>query len=65
MAPIVDELRALYSVYPAWLVTTCLVIVGLGLGFALFKLIRFGLAVIVALLLLGIVGFAGWMILAS
>ena len=65
MAPIVDEIQALYGVYPPWLITTCLVIVGLGLGFVLFKLIRFGLVVVVALLLLAIAGFAGWMILAS
>lgn len=69
MAQIVDEIvnsiSGLYADYPGWLVTVCLVIVGLGVGFALWKLIRFGFVVFVTLLLLAIVGFAGWVILGT
>ena len=65
MAPIIDEIKGLYLLYPPWLVTTCLVIVGLGLGWILWKLVRFGLVIVVTLLLLAIVGFAGWMILGA
>ncbi|MDQ8203546.1 hypothetical protein [Pelagicoccus sp. SDUM812003] len=65
MAPIIDEIRGLYGLYPSWLVTTCLVIVGLGLAWLLWKLIRIGMVVIVTVLLLAIVGFAGWMILGA
>ncbi len=65
MQQIVDQIGGLYDVYPAWLVTTCLAIVGLGLGWGLWKLIRFGLVVMVTLLLLTIVVFVGWMILGG
>lgn len=65
MAQIIDELRGLYLVYPPWLVSACLAIVGLGAAWILWKLIRFGMVIVVALLLLLIVTFAGWMILSS
>lgn len=64
MAQIIDEFRDLYLVYPPWLVTACLVVVGLGVGWVLWKLIRFGMVVVVTALLLAIVAFAGWAILA-
>ena len=41
------------------------VYVGLGVLWALWKLVRLGMVVAVAVLLLGIVAFVGWTILAS
>lgn len=65
MAQIVDEIKELYLLYPSWLVTLCLIVVGFGVGFILWKLLRFSLVVIVAILILGIVAFAGYMFLSS
>ncbi|EDY84652.1 hypothetical protein VDG1235_4284 [Verrucomicrobiia bacterium DG1235] len=64
MAQLIDQIKGLYDIYPSWLVTACLVVVGLGLGWVAWKLIRFGMVVLVTVLLLAIVVFAGWMILA-
>ncbi|MBC2606445.1 hypothetical protein [Pelagicoccus albus] len=64
MAQLIDEIQALYEVYPKWLVTTCLVIVGLGLGWILWKVIRASMAILVTAALLAIVLFAGWIILS-
>ena len=57
MAQIIDE------IYPPWLVTACLSVVGLGLAWVLYKLIKVGMVVVVTALLLAIVAFVGWMIL--
>lgn len=65
MAQLIDEIRGLYGTYPSWLVTGCLVVVGLGLGWLIWKLVRFGMAVFVTLALVAIVAFAGWMILTQ
>lgn len=65
MAQIVEEVQGLYAIYPAWLVSACLAIVGLGLAYLLYRLLRVGMVVVVTVLLAAIVGFAGWMILAS
>lgn len=64
MQQLIDEFKGLYDMYPSWLVTACLVVVGLGLGWVVWKLIRFGMVVLVTVLLLALVVFAGWMILA-
>lgn len=64
MAQLLDEIQGLYDLYPSWLVTACLVVVGLGLGWVVWKLFRFGMALLVTTALLAIVLFAGWMILA-
>ncbi len=63
MAQIIDEIRELYEIYPPWLVTACLSIVGLGLAWVLYKLVKVGMVVVVTALLLAIVAFVGWMIL--
>lgn len=65
MAQLVEEIKGLYELYPSWLVSACLGIVGLGVLWALWKLVRLGMVVAVAVLLLGIVAFVGWTILAS
>ena len=65
MAQLIDEIKGLYDVYPSWLVTACLVVVGLGLGWVVWKLVRIGMVVLVTVALLAIVVFAGWMILAQ
>lgn len=64
MVQLLEEIRGLYGVYPPWLVTVCLLVVGLGLGWVAWKLIRVGVVVLVTVILLAIVVFAGWMILA-
>ena len=64
MAQLLDEIEGLYGIYPSWLVTACLVVVGLGLGWLLWKLVRVGMVLLVTVALLAIVVFAGWMILA-
>lgn len=64
MAQILDEIQGLYGMYPSWLVTACLVVVGLGLVWVLWKLVRVGMVLLVTGALLAIVVFAGWMILA-
>ncbi len=63
MAQIIDEIKGLYEIYPPWLVTACLSVVGLGLAWVLYKLIKVGMVVVVTALLLAIVAFVGWMIL--
>ena len=65
MAQLIDELQGQFALYPRWLVVTCLAIVGLGVAWAVWKLLRFGMVLGVTALLLVIIGFAGWMILAS
>jgi len=64
MTSIVDEVMNLFELYPPWLVTTCLVIVGLGLAYALWKLIKISMVVLVTVMLIALVVFAGWMILS-
>lgn len=64
MAQIIDEIQELYGIYPSWLVTACLVVLGLGLLWVVWKLVRVGMAVLVTVSLVALVVFAGWMILA-
>ena len=65
MARILDEIQTLFELYPRWLVVICLAIVGIGVGWCVWKLVRVGMVLLVTALLLAIVGFAGWMILGS
>lgn len=64
MAPILDEIKGLYGVYPSWLASACLLVVGLSLGWGLWKIVRAGVALFMTAAFLAIVFFAGWMILA-
>lgn len=64
MAGIVDEVLNLFELYPPWLVGACLIIVTTGLVYALWKLVKIGMVVLVTALLIGLVVFAGWMILS-
>ena len=64
MANIVDEVLNLFELYPPWLVSTCLVIVAAGVIYALWKLIKIGMVVLVTAFLIGLVVFVGWMILS-
>ena len=64
MTSIVDEVLNLFELYPPWLVGACLVIVVAGVVYALWKLIKIGMVVLVTALLIGLVVFAGWMILS-
>jgi len=65
MTQIIDELRKLFEVYPPWLVGGCMAIVAIGLAYVLWKLIKVGMVVLVTALLIGLVVFAGWMILTA
>lgn len=65
MAQIIGEFQKLFELYPKWLVVACLAVVGLGVGWVIWKLLRFGMVLVVTALLIAIVGFAGWMILGS
>ena len=64
MGNIVDEVLNLFELYPSWLVSTCLIIVAAGVIYALWKLIKIGMVVLVTALLIGLVVFMGWMILS-
>ncbi len=65
MNEIVDEIKGLYEVYPPWLVTTCLAIVGAGLLYVLWRLLKFGMILVITLLLIALVGVAGWLVFAG
>jgi len=65
MAQLVDAIKALYGLYPPWLVTACLAVLGLALGWAAWKIVRFGMVVLLAGALFAIVAAVGWMIFVS
>ncbi len=65
MTEIVDEIKQLFELYPPWLVTTCLVIVGAGLIYLIWRLVKFGMILVITLLLIALVGAAGWFIFAG
>jgi len=64
MTQIVDEVMKLFELYPPWLVGACMVVVAIGLIYVVWKLIKIGMVVLVTALLIGLVVFAGWMILS-
>ncbi|MEM9158964.1 MAG: hypothetical protein AAGB46_07920 [Verrucomicrobiota bacterium] len=65
MTEIIDQVQGLFEHYPKWLVIACLAIVGVGVGYVLWRVVKFGMMLVVALLLVALVGFAGWVIFSS
>lgn len=65
MERLVDQVEALFATYPSWLVGLCMAIVGAGLLYVLWRVIKVSMIIVVTVLLLGIAGFAGWVIFAS
>ncbi len=57
---LVDEVRKLLEAYPPWLVITCLVIVSAGLLYVLWRIVKFGIVLVVTALLIALVAFAAW-----
>ena len=60
MAFAIEEIRKLFELYPPWLVTTCLAIVGAGLLYVVWRIVKFGIVLMVTALLIALVVFAGW-----
>ena len=46
MADFIDQIRGLFELYPKWLVVTCLAIVGVGVGYVLWRVVKFGLMLV-------------------
>ena len=57
---LVDEFRKLLEAYPPWLVITCLVIVSAGLLYVVWRIVKFGIVLLVTALLIALVAFAAW-----
>ena len=55
-----DEFRKLLEAYPPWLVITCLVIVSAGLLYVVWRIVKFGIVLVVPALLIALVAFAAW-----
>lgn len=60
MAELIDEVRELLELYPPWLVTACLVIVGAGVLYLVWRVVKFGIVLVVTALLIALVAFAAW-----
>lgn len=60
MTAAIDEIRQLFELYPSWLVTTCLVIVAAGILYVVWRIVKFGIVLMVTALLIALVVFAGW-----
>lgn len=65
MTQLIDEFQQLLETYPEWLVWTCLAVALVVFAWVLWRIIKFGMAIIVTVLLVGIVGFAAYVILTS
>ena len=57
---LVDEVRKLLEAYPPWLVVTCLVIVSAGVFYVLWRIVKFGIVLVVTALLIALLAFAAW-----
>ncbi len=60
MTELIDEVRELLELYPPWLVTTCLIVVGAGLLYIVWRIVKFGIVLVVTALLIALVAFAAW-----
>lgn len=65
MADPIDEIRTLLELYPSWLVLTCLAIVAVGVLYVVWRIVKFGIVLMVTALLIALVVFAGWTLFAS
>ena len=57
---LVDEVRKLLEAYPPRLVITCLVIVSAGVFYVLWRIVKFGIVLVVTALLIALLAFAAW-----
>ena len=57
---LVVEVRKLLEAYPPWLVITCLVIVSAGVLYVLWRIVKFGIVLVVTALLIALLAFAAW-----
>jgi len=65
MTDAIDEIRKLLELYPSWLVLTCLAIVAVGVLYVVWRIVKFGIVLMVTALLIALVVFAGWTLFAS
>lgn len=60
MTVVIDEIRKLFELYPSWLVLICLAIVSSGILYVVWRIVKFGIVLLVTALLIALVVFAGW-----
>ena len=60
MTDAIDEIRKLLELYPSWLVLTCLGIVASGILYVVWRIVKFGIVLMVTALLIALVVFVGW-----
>jgi len=65
MTDLIEEVRELLKLYPPWLVTTCLIVVGAGLLYVMWRIVKFGIVLVVTALLLALVAFAAWTLIIA
>ena len=65
MTELIDEVRELLELYPPWLVTTCLIVVGAGLLYVMWRIVKFGIVLVVTALLIALVAFAAWTLIIA
>ncbi len=65
MTDLIEEVRELLKLYPPWLVTTCLIVVGAGLLYVIWRIVKFGIVLVVTALLLALVAFAAWTLIIT
>ncbi|HAT60080.1 MAG TPA: hypothetical protein DCS60_04840 [Opitutae bacterium] len=65
MTDLIEEVRELLKLYPPWLVTTCLIVVGAGLLYVIWRIVKFGIVLVVTALLLALVAFAAWTLIIA
>jgi hypothetical protein len=65
MTDLIEEVRELLELYPPWLVTTCLIVVGAGLLYLMWRIVKFGIVLVVTALLIALVAFAAWTLIIA
>jgi|TARA_B110000438_G_scaffold248660_1_gene251528 Zn-dependent membrane protease YugP len=65
MTAAIDEIRKLFELYPSWLVTTSLIIVAAGILYVVWRVVKFGIVLMVTALLIALVVFVGWTLFGS
>lgn len=60
MTVVIQQIRELCELYPPWLVIACLIVVGAGVAYVVWKIVKFGIVLLVTVLLIALVAFAGW-----
>ena len=65
MTDLIEEVRELLELYPPWQVTTCLIVVGAGLLYVMWRIVKFGIVLVVTALLIALVAFAAWTLIIA